>query len=139
MGRFYRRVRLHGHGSDRILATKKFGAPSSNNAGIYIFGGIYKIDILVDGKCIGQSAPNGFIYIEVEGGKVHRLSIDSGLAPNNLDLSFESGKNYFVRQYVTTGDTVGGAGLEVIPEQQAKADIAILDLAKTGNCSATQK
>ncbi len=123
---------------------KQFSAPSANNAGLYIyrnssFGGALKKDIWVDGKCVGESAPNVFFFTEVEGGKVHKLSTESEFSPNDLELTVESGKNYFVRQYIKMGAFVGGAALEVMTEQQGKTDIASLELAKSGNCSAPRK
>ncbi len=123
---------------------KQFSAPSANNAGLYIyrnssFGGALKKDIWVDGKCVGESAPNVFFFTEVEGGKVHKLSTESEFSPNDLELTVESGKNYFVRQYIKMGAFVGGAALEVMTEQQGKTDIATLELAKSGNCSAPRK
>lgn len=46
-------------------AAKKFDKPSPSNAGIYIFrtggpGAALKKDIWIDGKCVGESAPNVF-------------------------------------------------------------------------------
>jgi hypothetical protein len=48
---------------------------------------------------------------------------------------FEAGKNYFIRQYIKMGVFVGGAGLEQVPEEQGKKDIAQLEMAKPGKCS----
>lgn len=129
---------------EESLRLKQFSGPSANNAGLYVyrnssFGGALKKDIWVDGKCIGESAPNVFFYTDVEGGKKHKLSTESEFSPNDLELSFDAGKNYFVRQYIKMGAFVGGAGLEVIPEQQGKTDIATLELAKMGNCSGPRK
>ena len=129
---------------DESTKAKQFSAPSANNAGLYIyrnssFGGALKKDIWVDGKCVGESAPNVFFFTEVEGGKVHKLSTESEFSPNDLELTVESGKNYFVRQYIKMGAFVGGAALEVMTEQQGKTDIASLELAKSGNCSAPRK
>lgn len=120
---------------------KQFATPSGKNAGLYVYrngalGAALKKDIWVDGKCIGESAPNVFFYTEVEGGKAHKLSTESEFSPNDLDLTFDAGKNYFVRQYIKMGAFVGGAGLEIIPEQQGKTDVATLELAAGGKCSA---
>jgi hypothetical protein len=119
---------------------KEFNAPSKGNAGIYVYrnsvvGGALKKDIWIDGKCVGESAPNVFFYTEVEGGKTRKIDTESEFSPNTLEVLLESGKNYFIRQYIKIGLFVGGANLEVIPEAQAKQDIAKLELAKPGNCS----
>lgn len=46
-----------------------------------------------------------------------------------------AGKNYFVRQFIKLGAFVGGADLELVPEEQGKADVAKLEMAKPGTCS----
>ena len=119
---------------------KQFGAPSAGNAGLYVYrdsfvGKALKKDIWVDGKCLGESAPDVFFKTEVAGGKEHELSTESEFSPNTLKLMFEAGKNYFVRQYIKMGAFVGGANLEEVPEAQAKEAIAKLGMATPGTCS----
>jgi len=46
----------------------------------------------------------------------------------------EAGKNYFVRQFIKLGAFVGGADLDLIPEEEGKADVAKLEMAKPGTC-----
>ena len=46
---------------------KSFSVPAGDNAGLYIYrtsgvGTTLKKDIWVDGKCIGETAPNMFFY-----------------------------------------------------------------------------
>jgi len=120
---------------------KQFAQPSGTNAGLYIYrnsfvGKALKKDIWVDGKCVGESAPDVFFYTEVEGGKTHKIDTESEFSPNTLELMVDAGKNYFVRQYIKMGAFVGGAGVEQIPEEQGKRDVAALELAKPGTCSA---
>lgn len=122
---------------------KQFNAPTANNAGVYVyrnssFGGALKKDIWIDGKCVGESAPNVFFYTEVEGGKAHKIDTESEFSPNTLELTMDTGKNYFIRQYIKMGVFVGGAGVEQISEEQGKADVATLEMAKTGKCSVTK-
>lgn len=120
---------------------KQFAAPAgANNAGLYVYrnsfvGKALKKDIWVDGKCLGESAPDVFFYTQVDGGKSITVSTESEFSPNDLKLSVESGKNYFVRQYIKMGVLVGGAGVELVTEQQGKADIAPLEMAVAGKCS----
>lgn len=119
---------------------KEFSPPSQGNAGVYIYrdsfaGKSLKKDIWVDGKCIGESAPDVFFYTQVEGGKSHKVDTESEFSPNTLEVMFESGKNYFLRQFIKIGVFVGGAGLEQIPEEQGKKDVAKLEMAKPGKCS----
>jgi hypothetical protein len=69
------------------------------------------------------------------GDREHTISTESEFSPNSLRLLLERGKNYFVRQYIKLGAFVGGADLEVIEPEQAKASISKLELAKSGTCS----
>lgn len=122
---------------------KEFNAPTQGNAGLYIYrnsfvGKALKKDILVDGKCVGESAPDVFFYTEVQGGKNHKIDTESEFSDNSLEIMLESGKNYFIRQFIKMGVFVGGAGLEQVTETQGKADIASLELAKTGKCNSVK-
>jgi hypothetical protein len=113
--------------------------PAEGNAGFFLyrdsgFGSALKKDIFVNGRCIGESAPNTFFHTEVEGGKVHLIETESEFSRNNISLMAEAGKNYFIRQFIKFGVFVGGADLEVIPEETAKLAIAKLDLAVSGKC-----
>ena len=119
---------------------KEFNPPSQGNAGVYIYrdsfvGQALKKDVWIDGNCIGESAPNVFFYTELEGGKKHKVDTESEFSPNTFELMFESGKNYFIRQFIKIGVFVGGAGLEQISEEQGKIDVAKLEMAKSGKCS----
>ncbi|MEC5218425.1 hypothetical protein RCH09_003396 [Actimicrobium sp. GrIS 1.19] len=97
-----------------------------------------KKDVWIDGKCIGESGPDVFFYTEVEGGKSHKVDTESEFSPNTFELLFETNKKYFIRQYIKMGVFIGGAGLEQIPEEQGKIDVAKLELAKSGKCSAAR-
>ncbi len=118
---------------------KQFAAPDAGNAGLYVYrnsaiGKALKKDLWVDGKCLGESAANVFFYTQVEGGKKHKIETESEFSPNALEVYMETGKNYFVRQFIKLGAFVGGADLEQIPEAQGKADVASLGLAQPGTC-----
>jgi hypothetical protein len=120
---------------------KEFNPPGEGHAGVYLYrdsfvGQALKKDLWIDGKCIGESAPDVFFYTEVEGGKNHRVDTESEFSPNSLEFLFETGKHYFIRQFIKMGLFVGGAGLEQIPEEQGKKDVAKLEMAKPGKCSA---
>lgn len=119
---------------------KQFNPPSDGNSGLYIFrdsilGAALKKDIWVDDKCLGESAPLTFFYEDVKGDLEHKISTESEFSPNDLILKTESGKNYFVRQYLKLGVFVGGANLEIVEESEGKKAISELELAKKGNCS----
>lgn len=119
---------------------KSFVPPSDGTAALYIyrsgiFGSALKKDVWVDGRCIGETAPNTFFHEEVKGGMEHKVSTESEFSPNDLLVRTESGRNYFVRQYIKLGVFVGGAGLELVDEEQGKADVSKLQMAIKGNCS----
>lgn len=122
------------------IQAKSFAAPGAGNAGLYIYraggiGGALKKDIWINDKCVGESAPNVFFYEQVQGGIEHKVSTESEFSPNILLVKTEPGKNYYVRQYIKMGAFVGGANLELVDEQKAKASISSLELAKHGTCS----
>jgi hypothetical protein len=126
--------------TERSDLAKRFSPPSDGNAALYIyrsgsFGSALKKDVWVDGKCIGETAPNVFFYEEVQSGVEHKVSTESEFSPNDLLVHTESGTNYFVRQYIKFGVFVGGAGLELVDEAKGKEAVGQLSLAKKGNCS----
>jgi len=125
---------------ERTAETKKFNAPSEGKSGLYIyrsgsFGGALKKDVWVDGECIGETAPNVFFYEEVEGNKEHKISTESEFSPNDLLVQAKSGMLYFIRQYIKMGVFVGGAGLELVNEEEGKKAVSDLNMAKKGTCS----
>lgn len=125
---------------ERSETAKKFAPPGPGNAGIYVFrsggfGAALKKDIWINGKCIGESAPNVFFYEEVKGDTEHTISTESEFSPNDLVIKVRSGVNYFVRQFMKLGVFVGGAGLELVSEDEGKKEIAKLELAAKGACS----
>lgn len=126
--------------SEQSTASKQFSTPAEGTAGMYIyragsFGGALKKDIWIDGKCIGESAPNTFFFEKLIGGKEYKVSTESEFSPNDLLVKVESGKNYFVQQYIKMGLIVGGAGLKLVDEEKGKEAVQKLNLASKGNCS----
>jgi hypothetical protein len=121
-------------------SAKTFSPPLNGNAALYIyrsgnFGGALKKDIWVDGKCIGESAPNVFFYEEVKGNVEHKISTESEFSPNDVLVNTKSGKSYFIQQYIKMGLFVGGAGVRLVDEANGKSDVKRLGLAKKGTCS----
>jgi hypothetical protein len=119
---------------------KQFNQPTAGNSGLCLYrdsviGTALKKDIRVNGACVGESAPDVFFYTEVAGGTQHVISTESEFSPNTLSLLVETGKNYFIRQYIKWGVFIGGADLEIIPEDQGRIAISKLALAATGKCS----
>lgn len=126
--------------TEKSDAAKKFGAPTEGNAGVYVYrsggvGGALTKSIWIDGNCLGKSAPNTFFYQEVKGNVEHKISTESEFSPNELLLLTSPGKNYFVHQYMKLGVFVAGANLELVSEEDGKAQVTQLNLAKAGACS----
>jgi len=127
-------------GPENNEMAKRFDSPSDGNAGLYIyrsgsFGGALKKDVWVDGRCIGETAPNVFFYDEVKGDEEHKISTESEFSPNDLLVKTEKGRNYFIQQYIKMGAFVGGAGVKLVGEEEGKKAVEKLGMAKKGVCS----
>ena len=125
---------------ERSELAKQYNSPSEGKAGLYVyrsgsFGGALKKDVWLNGKCVGETAPNMFFYEEIEGNTEHKVSTESEFSPNDLLVKTESGKNYFVSQYIKMGVFVGGAGVELVDEEKGKKQVSKLDMAIKGKCS----
>ncbi len=125
---------------EKTNMAKNFNSPLDGNAGLYIyrsgsFGGALKKDVWVDGKCIGETAPNVFFYEEVEGNKEHKIATESEFSPNELLVNTDNGKNYFIQQYIKFGLFVGGANVKLVDEEKGKMAMQKLSMAKKGKCS----
>ncbi|WP_252739018.1 DUF2846 domain-containing protein [Colwellia sp. D2M02] len=125
---------------ERSELAKQYNSPSEGKSGLYVyrsgsFGGALKKDVWLNGKCVGETAPNMFFYEEIEGNTEHKVSTESEFSPNDLLVKTESGKNYFVSQYIKMGVFVGGAGVELVDEEKGKKQVSKLDMAIKGKCS----
>ena len=119
---------------------KQFNPPSAGMASLYIYrgGGLgtaLKKDIWLDGRCVGESAPNVFFHEEVAGDQEHTVATESEFSPNSLKLTTARARIYFIRQYMKMGVFVGGANLEVVDDAQGRKDVSELELARRGTCS----
>ncbi|QTD45329.1 DUF2846 domain-containing protein [Ottowia testudinis] len=120
-------------------AAKTFKTPPRDQSALYVyrdsaFGRALTKDIFVNDECLGKSAPDVFFYKALKPNQKYKISSESEFSPNDLMLTAEPGKNHFVRQYITLGLFVGGASLEVVPEETGKAAIAKLSMAEPGKC-----
>ena len=113
---------------------KEFSAPPQDLSGLYIyrnsnFGGALKKSVYIDSKFIGETAPMTYFYKDIEPGE-HQLSTESEFSENSLVINVKAGINYFVNQYIKMGVFVGGAGLELVPEEKGKKGVLESKLAK---------
>ncbi len=114
---------------------KKFSLPNKGNSGLYIYrdsfiGKALKKKLYIDDQLIGESAPDTFFYKQVTAGS-HKISTESEFSNNDLNINTESGKNYFIRQYIKMGLMVGGADLEQVSEEKGKEAVSKLEMAVT--------
>ena len=130
-------------GMEETSIVKKFNPPVEGNSGLYIYrnsfvGQALKKDVWVDGKCIGETAPDVFFYEEVEGDKFHTISTESEFSPNELIVKVKSGIHYFIRQYIKLGLFVTRrSGIELVDEKQGKEEVSKLDMVTNGTCGST--
>ncbi|WP_223575947.1 DUF2846 domain-containing protein [Achromobacter mucicolens] len=120
---------------------KTFAVPDAGKSGLFVYRDSYagkalKKDVYINGNCLGETADRVFFYTQVEGDKQHKVSTESEFSPNDLLLTMESGKNYFVRQFIKLGVFVGGAGVEQVSEEEGKRVISKpeVKLAVEGQC-----
>lgn len=126
--------------STKATEMKELKAPSDNTAGIYVYrkdtfvGQALKKDVLIDGKCVGETARGVFFYKEVEGDKEHTLSTESEFSNNDIKFITNTGEFYFFEQQIKMGAFVGGAILTNVTKLEGRKQISKLKLAKQGQC-----
>ena len=126
--------------NEHTKTAQSFNTPSIDNAGIYVYrkdtivGAALKKDVLIDGECIGETAKGIFFYHEVPGNKAHTISTESEFSNNDLTINTDSGKLYFIEQYIKMGAFVGGAGIKQIDNKTGKKEVLKLNLARKGHC-----
>lgn len=119
---------------EKDVAAKAFAAPAADSSGIYIYrdsfvGQALKKNIYIDGVLLGETSNKIYFYKTVAPGS-HKLSTESEFSDNEIELKTESGKNYFVEQYIKMGAFVGGAGLKPVSEEEGKKEVLKCNLAK---------
>ncbi|WP_298145216.1 DUF2846 domain-containing protein [uncultured Acinetobacter sp.] len=113
----------------------------AGQAAIYVYrsnsilGSALKKDVWLNGECLGETARGVYFYKEVEAGKKHIVSTESEFSPNHLNITTESGKKYYVQQYIKPGVLVGGANIKLVDEVEGKQAIEKYSLAVEGTCS----
>lgn len=120
-------------------ARKAFSSPSADKAGLYIFrnsnaAATLKKSVYIDGEYIGETAPMTYLYEEIKPGE-HTLSTESEFSNNDLILEAESGKNYFVRQFLKLGIFIAGAILQHVPEDEGMEAVVECKLATKAGIS----
>jgi len=115
-------------------ALKSFPAPPADQAGLYIYrdsfaGQGLKKTVKIDGEVIGETANRTYFYRLVSPGN-RVIATESEFSDNAINLLAVAGQNYYVRQSIKMGVFVGGAKLEVVPEETAQKHLQKCELAK---------
>ncbi len=110
---------------------KTFSAPS-NAAGVYIyrnenFGAAIRMDVLVDGQVIGQSAAKTYFYLDLPPG-THTF-ISKSENDDSLTLELVSGKLYYIWQEVKMGFLYARTKLNLMTEADGKTGVLECQLA----------
>ena len=127
--------------SESSIKAKEFATPSDGKAGIYVYrrdsylGRSFTKDVYIDGICLGQTAPNVFFYIEVEGNKTHTIANGKGSALDQTEFYTEAGKNYFFEQFMKMTMLEDVVIIRQVDEYMAKPRIINCQQAIPGTCS----
>jgi hypothetical protein len=111
---------------DRDSGAKSFIAPS-DKGGIYIFrnesiGSAIKMDLVLDGKPIGQTAAKTYAYILVDPGK-HTI-VGESENDSSIEVDAEQGKLYFVWQEVKMGVLYARNRLQLVDDATGRAGVS---------------
>jgi hypothetical protein len=98
----------------------------SDESNIYLFrnesmGAAVKMDVVLDGKPVGQTVAKSYMKFEVKPGQ-HTL-ISKSEDDDVLNVNTEAGKNYFVWQEVKMGMLYARSLLHLSDEQTGKAGV----------------
>ena len=107
-------------------AAKAFAAPSGDKAGVYIyrnetFGAAIKLNVLLDGRYLGETASKTYFYEEVAPG-MHTVT---GKAENESKVSFQAmaGRLYYIGQEVKMGMFQPRNELQLVDEATGRAGV----------------
>ena len=114
-------------------AAKTFTAPKEV-AGVYVYrnesiGAAVKMDVEVDGKAIGQTAANTFLYKEIAPGK-HAIA-SKAENTDTVEIDAKPGTLYYVWQEVKMGVLYARTKLHLVEEGQGKKGVTETKLAET--------
>lgn len=127
---------------EQEAATKAFAPPPPDKSALYVFrnsfvGKALKKLVSVDGQPLGQTANQVYFYKEIAPGE-HVISTESEFGDNSVRFLAEGGKNYFARQYIKMGVFVGGAGVEMVSEEEGMKEVLQCELAQPFTQSAAK-
>lgn len=114
-------------------ALKTFSVPT-DKAGVYIYrnesmGAAVKMDVELDGKPIGQTAANTYLYKEVAPGK--HLITSKAENTDTLEIDAKPGSLNYVWQEVKMGIMYARTKLNLMSEVEGKKGVLETKLAET--------
>lgn len=112
-------------------AAKTFQVPV-DKAGIYVYrnesmGGAVKMDVIIDGQTIGETAPKTFFYKEVAPGK-HTVA-SKAENTDTIEVDLKPGTLAFIWQEVKMGFLFARTKLHLVSEQEGKKGVSETKLA----------
>ncbi|MDD2582499.1 MAG: DUF2846 domain-containing protein [Desulfuromonadaceae bacterium] len=112
------------------LQSKKFSVAAGKSS-IYIFrnqglASALSIDLLVDGKIIGQSDPSAYFIIDVEPGR-HKINCEDG-SSDSFMLTTKRDHIYFVKQVVESGYSSVSCSFHQVTDAEGKDAVSGCDL-----------
>jgi hypothetical protein len=112
-------------------ALKEFKAPQEK-AGVYVYrnemmGGAIRMDVLIDGIQIGSTAPNTYLYKEVEPGK-HTITSKAENS-DSVEIDAKPGMIAFVWQEVKMGILYARTKLHLVGDIEGKKGVQETKLA----------
>ena len=113
------------------VALKEFKIPS-DKAAIYVYrneaiGGVVKMDVQVDGKAIGQTAANTYLYTEVMPGK-HTVT-SKAENTDTIEVDVKPGTLTYIWQEVKMGVLYARNKLHLVSEQDGQKGVQETKLA----------
>ena len=112
-------------------ALKTFQVPA-DKAGIYVFrnesmGAAVKMDVIIDGQNIGETAAKTFMYREVAPGK-HTVA-SKAENTDTIDVEIAPGKAAYIWQEVKMGFMFARTQLHLVSEEEGKKGVLETKLA----------
>lgn len=101
------------------------------------FGAAVKMDVVLDGKQVGQTVAKSYFLLEVSPGK-HTI-ISKAENDSVLDINAEAGKNCFVWQEVKMGLLYARNNLQLVDESVGKAGVFESKLLESDQTNATSQ
>lgn len=114
-------------------AAKRFAAPK-DNAAVYIYrnesmGAAVKMDVEIDGKPVGITGANTYLYKEVAPGK-HTIT-SKAENTDSVEIDAKPGTLHYIWQEVKMGVLYARTKLHLVDEAQGKKGVTETKLAET--------